>query len=291
MEFQKIFMKKIAFSLMMTAACNFTFSGSMGKINPESNWTGFYLGANAGYWSSQANEVVTSGSTRYINQTFLLGASNISSALAQMAANNFLLHSNGFLGGGQVGCNYQQSKKILLGLDISLDGLIDSDYTSTLQKVVNLTDFDEYYAGSLAVKQKFNYLGAMSARLGYLYHPTFLIYGRGGLAYGNIELNTTWTANESLGPTVYPAIALQNNLSKTLPGWTAGAGVEWLFKPNWSVKIDYTYYRLNNLNAPAVLAQQNGAETPDVLWGSAAANTALTPSIGSLRAGINYHFS
>ncbi|HHT0595051.1 TPA: outer membrane protein [Legionella anisa] len=284
-------MKKIALSLMMTTASNFTFSGSMGAISSESNWTGFYLGANAGERSSQANKVVTSGSTSYINQTFPLGASNIASALAQVASNNFSLNYNGFLGGGQVGYNYQQSKKVLLGLDISFDGLIDSDDTYTLQKVVNLADFDEYYIGSLTVKQKINYLGTVSARLGYLYHPTFLIYGTGGFAYGNIQLNTAWTANESLGPTVFPAIAIQNNLSKTLPGWTAGAGVEWLFKPNWSAKIDYTYYRLNNLNAPTVLAQYNGAETPAVLWGSAAANTTLTASIGSVRVGINYHFS
>lgn len=276
---------------MMTAASNFTFSGSMGTISSEPYWTGFYLGANAGYRGSQANKVVTSGSTSYINQTFPLGAINIARALAQVATNNFSLNDNGFLGGGQVGFNYQQSKKVLLGLDISFDGLIDLDDTYTLQKVVNLADFDEYYIGTLAVKQKINYLGTVSARLGYLYHPTFLIYGTGGFAYGNIELSTAWTANESLGPTVFPAIATQNNVSKALPGWTAGAGVEWLFKPNWSAKFDYTYYRLNILNVPTVLAQHNGAETPAVLWGSAAANTALTASIGSVRVGINYHFS
>jgi outer membrane immunogenic protein len=291
MELQRKVMKKIVLSLIMTAASNFTYSGSVGAISPDPNWTGFYLGANAGYWISQANNVVTIGSTSYINQIFPLGARNIASALAQVATNNFSLHSNGFLGGGQVGYNYQQSKKVLVGLDISFAGLTDSDHTYALQKVVNLVDFDEYYVGSLAVKQKINYLGTVSARLGYLYHPTFLIYGTGGFAYGNVALNTAWTANESLGPIVFPAIAIQNNLSKTLPGWTAGAGVEWLFKPNWSAKIDYTYYRLNNLNAPAVLAQHNGAETPAVLWGSAAADTALTASMGSVRVGINYHFS
>lgn len=290
MELRSKVMKKIALSLIMTTACNFTYSGSAGAIN-EMNWTGFYLGADAGYWGSQANKVATTGSISYINQTFPLGAENIASALAQVATNNFSLHSNGFLGGGQAGYNYQQSKKILLGLAIGFDGLIDSDRTYVLQKVVNLADFDEYYVGSLAVKQKINYLGTVSARLGYLYHPTFLIYGTGGFAYGNIELHTAWTANESLGPTVFPAIAIQNHLNKTLPGWTTGAGVEWLFKAHWSAKIDYSYYRLNHLNAPAVLAQHNGAESPAALWGSAAAHTALTASCGSVRVGINYHFS
>ena len=283
-------MKKIALSILMAAVSNFTFAGSMGAISPDLNWTGFYLGANAGYWHSQANKVVTTGSTNSINQSFPLGASNISNALAQVATNNFSLHSNGFLGGGQVGYNFQQIKKVLLGLDICFDGLSDSDHSYALQKKVNLVDFDENYVGSLAVKQKINYLGAVSARLGYLYHPTFLIYGSGGFAYGHLALNTAWNANESLDSTVFPAIAIQNNVSKTLPGWAAGAGVEWLFKPHWGAKLEYTYYRLNHLNATTLLEQINGAETPPVCWGSATANTVVSPSLGNVRVGINYHF-
>ncbi|STY31444.1 Opacity protein and related surface antigens [Legionella wadsworthii] len=282
-------MKKIVLSLILSVASNITYSGRVG-VSTDTNWNGFYLGGNAGYWSSQANKIVTTGSVNYINPIFPLGAGNIANALVLVATNNFSLDSTGFLAGGQAGYNYQQSKKILLGLNVGFDGLVDSDRTYALQKVVNLTNFDEYYVGSLAVQQKIHYLGTVSARLGYLYHPNFLIYGTGGLAYGKIGLDTAWSVNESLGPTVFPPIAMQNNLSQTLPGWTAGAGVEWLFKP-WSVKIDYTYYRLNTLNVPAVLAQRNAAETPAILWGSTDANTALTASIGSVRVGINYHFA
>jgi outer membrane immunogenic protein len=124
-----------------------------------------------------------------------------------------------------------------------------------------------------------------------LLSPTFLAYATGGFAYGNVTLDTAWTAQESLGSTVFPGIATQSNVSKTLTGWTAGGGVEWLFKPSWSANLEYTYYNLTGLNASANIAQTNASTSPPALWGSAAANTSLSLSVGTIRLGINYHFS
>lgn len=131
----------------------------------------------------------------------------------------------------------------------------------------------------------------MRARLGYLPCPAFLVYATGGLAYGNVALDTTWSAQESLGPSVFPAITAEGNASKTLTGWTVGGGIEWLFKPNWSASLEYTYYNLSGLNASANLAQINESTSPQALWGSVTAKTALSLSIGTIRVGANYHFS
>lgn len=286
-------MKKIALSLIVAVILcysNFIFSANKEIDNPQPNWTGFYLGGNAGYWRSQTNKVTTRGSTSFINPSFEFGASNIANALAKIATNHSSLHSNGFIGGGQIGYNYETTKRVLLGLNIDFDGLTNSNNTFDSQKTVALADFDENYVGTWSVTQKINYLGTVGARLGYLYYPTFLVYALGGFAYGNVTLNTAWTAQESLGPTVFPAISTQNNLSETLTGWTAGSGVEWLFKPNWSTMLQYTYYSLNNLNSSVALAQINESVSPPVLWGSATADTALSLSTWTIRLGINYHF-
>jgi outer membrane immunogenic protein len=286
-------MKKIALSLIaVVILCysHFIFSGGMEIINPKPHWTGFYLGGNVGYRGSQSNKVTTTGSPGFINQTFELGASNITNALAQMANNHSSLNSYGFIGGGQVGYNYESGNGVLLGLNTDFDGSTNSHNTSTLQKTVKLADFAENYAGSLSINQKINYLGTLRARLGYLFCPTFLVYAAGGLAYGNVTLNTTWRAQESLGPAVFPAITPQNNTSKTLTGWTAGGGIEWLFKPDWSAMLEYAYYSLNDLNSSVTLAQINRSVSPPVLWGSATANTALSLSVWTIRFGINYHF-
>lgn len=292
-ELLKEVMKKIVLSLVATVILcysSFIFSASTETVNPKPNWTGFYLGGNAGYWWSQTNEVTITGSTSFINPAFEPGASNITNALAQMATNNTSFNADGFIGGGQVGYNYETSKGVLLGLNIDLDGLTNANNTVNIQNTVNLADFDEDYVGSLSATQRINYLGTVSARLGYLFYPTFLVYTKGGFAYGNVTLNTSWTAQESLGPTVFPTIATQNNLSKTLTGWTVGGGIEWLFKPNWSAMLEYTYYSLNNFNSSVTLAQINESVSPAALWGSAVASTDVSLSTGTIRIGINYHF-
>jgi outer membrane immunogenic protein len=293
MELLRAGMKKIALSLIaVVILCysNFIFSASMETVNPKPNWTGFYLGANVGYWDSQTNKVSTNGSTLFINPAFEFGASNIANALAQVATNHSSLNSQGFIGGGQVGYNYDTCQGVLLGLNIDFDGLTNSNNTFNLQKTVNLADFDENYVGALSATQRINYLGTVGARLGYLFYPTFLAYATGGFAYGNVIFNTAWAAQESLGPTVFPAIATQSHLSKTLTGWTAGGGIEWLFKPNWSAMLEYTYYSLNNFNSSVTLAQNNESVSPPVLWGSATADNSFSLSVWTIRLGINYHF-
>lgn len=290
MELMREAMKNLI-AIVILCHTNFVFSASMETINLKHNWTGFYLGGNTGYWWSQNNKVSTTSSTSYINPIFELGASNIANALAKIATNNgSSINAHGFIGGGQVGYNYETNKKILLGLNISFDGLTDSSNIYNSQKTVNLVDFDEKYMGSFSVTQKINYLGTVSSRLGYLFYPTFLVYTTGGFAYGNVMFNTAWTAQESLGQAVFPAIFTQNNLSKTLTGWSTGGGVEWLFKPKWSATLEYTYYYLNNFNSSVTLSQINESVSPAALWGSATAKTNLSLSAGTLRIGINYHF-
>ena len=128
-------LKKITLLLItavMLCYSSFTFSGGTGGMDSTSNWTGFYVGGNAGYWGSQGS-ATTTGSVSFINQTYEPGASNIANALAQLADNNASLHSDGFIGGAQAGYNYQFSKGILLGFAADFDGLTNSNNTVSLQ--------------------------------------------------------------------------------------------------------------------------------------------------------------
>jgi outer membrane immunogenic protein len=50
-------------------------------------------------------------------------------------------------------------------------------------------------------------------------------------------------------------------------GWTAGAGIEWAFTPDWSIKLEYDYYgfgtrsvlfsdsTISGVNAPVNISQ------------------------------------
>ena len=70
-----------------------------------------------------------------------------------------------------------------------------------------------------------NWFGTLRGRLGYAFNNV-LVYGTGGLAYGGVNFRIE---NSRL-----TRLAAQH-------GWTAGGGVEYMFTPNWSGKIEYEH--------------------------------------------------
>ena len=40
------------------------------------------------------------------------------------------------------------------------------------------------------------------------------------------------------------------SFSDTRVGWTVGGGLEWMFLPNWSAKVEYLYYDLGRVALP-----------------------------------------
>ena len=90
-----------------------------------------------------------------------------------------------------------------------------------------------------------DYLGTVRGRLGFLVTPTLLVYGTAGLAYASANLSATYTTYD-LANFYGPGLANPQN-SDTRVGWTAGGGVEWMFLPNWSAKLEYLYYDLGSV--------------------------------------------
>jgi len=66
----------------------------------------------------------------------------------------------------------------------------------------------------------------------------FLVYGAGGVAFGSHSNAWPNTIVGTIGgvPTFFTA----DNANNTRFGYAAGAGVEYAFTPNWSVKVDFT---------------------------------------------------
>ncbi|MCS0493808.1 outer membrane protein [Ancylobacter mangrovi] len=148
---------------------------------PAFTWTGFYLGANAGYaWGSGEGGASTLG-----------------------------LDPDGFLGGGQIGVNYQFGNNVVLGAEADFQG---SDIK------------DDAYG----YESKMDYFGTVRARLGYAF-DNVLPYVTGGLAWGHNEVK-----NSNLG------LSSDN----TAVGWTVGGGVEYGLTNNWTVKAEYLYMDL-----------------------------------------------
>jgi outer membrane immunogenic protein len=103
------------------------------------------------------------------------------------------------------------------------------------------------------------WFGTVRGRAGFLATPTLLLYGTAGFAYGGVS--DAWTG-----------------YSNTRTGWTAGGGVEWMFMPNWSAKLEYLFMDLDS-----------GGATGQ--WTGFQFGYHDHPQVNIVRAGINYHFN
>jgi outer membrane immunogenic protein len=76
--------------------------------------------------------------------------------------------------------------------------------------------------------------------------PTLLIYATGGLAYGGLTAGNS--ISQAWGPSAaglpYQSPGAVGHFSDVRAGWTLGGGLEWLFLPNWSAKVEYLHYGL-----------------------------------------------
>ena len=147
-----------------------------------------------------------------------------------------------FIGGGEVGYNVQAGR-LLFGVEGDFDGA-----------TFNHPALPTPTLGSVSQ----NWIGTVAGRLG-LVNDRWLVFGKlgGGWVHSNASLNVaglSWSGSSTEG------------------GWLIGGGIEYGFKPNWTVKLEYDY-----------LTQSN--------WTSATVPTVtLNRDVQMIKAGINYKF-
>jgi len=185
---------------------------------PPLEWRGFYFGVNAGYdWSI----------TNTVQQTYLdtLPGGFATNAVVGNVPGLAAIRSQEFIGGGQVGWNWQFGKRFLFGFEADIQGLAGGAGSVSFISPTTAAFFSKTISD----------LGTVRARLGYLINPNFLVYGTGGLAYGQGTLQSSYYGNW------VASLALLDYQTSTLPGYTVGGGAEWRFLPQWSVKAEYLY--------------------------------------------------
>jgi outer membrane immunogenic protein len=219
------------------------------------NWTGFYVGLNAGgAWGRD-----DIGST-----TFLNGGFPVDNA-AVTAATSPRLSPAGFTGGGQIGYNYQAGS-LVLGAEA------DFGYMGLRKNTSTVFPFPSTPGAFFTVNNAMStdWLFTARGRIG-LAANNWLFYTTGGLAVTNERFAQT---NAFLAPFVST-----DSISTTRAGWTIGAGIEYGMTPNWTVKGEYLYADFGKVST------SNGVLTPP--WGSVIGNSArLTTNIA--RIGVNY---
>jgi outer membrane immunogenic protein len=258
---------------------------------PVFTWTGFYAGLNAGYTFGGSNsvDVVTAAGPADVT---IVGpvATDAGSAAAASATGTLSRHNSGFIGGGQIGYNLQFANSWLVGIEADIQGT-GARSSASATRVAPLATIPGITAQStISVNNALDYLGTVRGRLGLLVTPTLLIYGDGGFAYGGVhqgvDIATFFPGGNIGGSPTF------GSFSDTRTGWTAGGGLEWMFSPNWSAKLEYLYYDLGRttFNVGALtLPFSTGITTANLFTDPATASTRWNGHI--VRVGLNYHFN
>jgi outer membrane immunogenic protein len=164
---------------------------------PAASWAGWYIGLNAG-----ANWQSSSDSFGY-GAGFETGSAHP--------------RSTGFIGGGQIGYNWQAGN-FVYGLEADISGLGG-------HAGANVPDAKIF-------SNKITWLSTVRARAGLLIDPSTMAYVTGGLAVGGVH-----NSLQTQGPPVRAGFSKSE--STTRVGWTVGGGVEhMLSNSHWTVALE-----------------------------------------------------
>jgi outer membrane immunogenic protein len=186
-------------------------------VGPAWSWTGLYIGANAG------GGIARNATTQTVleNPPLLVPLESFTGTPA------------GFVGGGQLGYNYQFAPNWLVGLEGDLQGSTEKDSTCT-------------FVCELRNTQRLDWIATVRGRIGYT-NGDWMYYVTGGGAWAGVRQDFAL---------VTPIASLSASTSQTNGGWTVGGGMETHLGGNWTGKAEYLYMDLghvsNQLTVPGV---------------------------------------
>ncbi len=209
------------------------------------SWTGFYLGVHAGAGWGNTESTIT-------------GFGGAPIAVAFPFSQN---SRSGFLGGGQIGANWQSGWAVF-GVQGDIAGM-NVKGTTPCGIVVNI----------FTCQSESRWLASVTGRLGAAVMDRGLIYVKGGGAW----LNTDHNVNLNI---VVPAINV-TSLNSTAWGWTLGLGTEWMITRNWTAFIEYNYYDFDKKSETFAI---------NPLLGGGTVRADLRNTLSTAKVGVNYKF-
>jgi outer membrane immunogenic protein len=138
---------------------------------------------------------------------------------------------------------------------------------------------------TVSAASKVDWLSLNSLRAGFVAADRWQVYGKGGVALAHethdIGLALTQPGGGATG--TFSGEALHT-------GWLAGVGVEYAFLGNWSAKLEYNYlnFRLQNVITQGVLT---GNVPPFVGTGAFPVPARIREEMHLVKFGINYRFT
>ena len=190
-------------------------------MEPAYSWTGIYVGAHLG--SAWGREESTIASASVIAPVGLITSGDL----------------DGFLGGGQIGANYQFGRWVT-GLQFDISG---TDYrgNTSVPILMGLTAIGH---------NNTDWFSTLTARLGYTWN-NYLFYAKGGGAWTRVKYTSDIFNGGGLVAT--------GSRGDTRAGWTVGTGIEYGFWKNWSGFLEYDYLDFGTKRYPFTVAGGGGS--------------------------------
>jgi outer membrane immunogenic protein len=249
---------------------------------PYLAWTGFYVGINGGFAWGNSSVAFAADDPAALAGT--CGGGGVPKGQCINAVN---FRRDGGVAGGQFGFNWQVNSHWLVGAEAdyqwsNLDGSMNSTFRLGNVGFTNMV-----------ASQTVASFGTVRARAGVVLTPPLLLYGTGGVAFGQVHENLSVLGVATKGLTAggfsyactLGTACFAGSASQTLLGWSAGAGAEYAITSNLIFRTELLYVRLSS---PTVTATATA-----VAAGTAPASIAAGFSpvyFAVIRAGLNYRF-
>jgi outer membrane protein OmpA-like peptidoglycan-associated protein len=192
-------MKRVPIAAIVALAATFSTSVSAQEWwsgSSPGRFTGLEVGVQGGYgWGTSSGNLV--------------------GPLSGLAHYSF--STNGGMGGGHFGYDYEMPPGWTLGLEGDVEG---GDIGGRFRD----------FARDASVGSSMDFDASIRGRVGWTFGPQTLLYATGGVAFGDV----TTHFNDPIG------LRVAGN-SEVRVGWTAGVGLAYAFTPNWESTIEYRY--------------------------------------------------
>ena len=179
--------------------------------------------------------------------------------LSGVSGASFSATNSGFAGGGQIGCDYNWNGTLWV---VGIRNMLDA---TSLSNRTNISAVP--FTG--AVDSGTHWFDTLTARGGYLVQSNVLLYAQGGAAWTNTNITFLTGSGAQVG-----------EASNDRTGWTVGAGVEWMFAPQWSLFAEYNFMGFGTQSASFTGC-----------GGTCVVNANANANVQNVLAGVNYKFN
>jgi outer membrane immunogenic protein len=242
------------------------FAMSAAHASTDRDWTGFYLGINAGGNWGEADIRTLATNDAYLNV--------FQSSVNAHGKGN--LDPEGFTAGVEGGYNWQFSESWVLGMELEFDSLYTNETRHFMAPYDPTSDVSAIYTQTQNLRTEWVFM--LRPRLGYAVDD-LLVYITGGLTLAQLKIDNSFFDG---------AFYSQGDKSETEVGWAVGAGLEYLLEgdfQNFSVKLEYLFADLGDISTSSDFGTQQGVGViPQIFDYTADFHTNI------IRLGANYYF-